>query len=134
MLPTPMTSHTTIYNDPAPGLLILSQALPHALSATSSEILVLALSLLTQHARSLHVGRALVVGAVEETDSAEQNRLRRLDRTPAFGSSFVAVLVFLGRMEDGDAQLAVLVDVWVEGNRVLESKRGRHVRIARWER
>jgi hypothetical protein len=37
-------------------------------------------------------------------------------------------------MEDGDAQLAVLVDVWVEGNRVLEGKRGRHVRIARRER
>jgi hypothetical protein len=134
MLPAPMISHTTIYNNPALGLLVLSQALPHALPATSSEILMLALPLLTQHARSLHVSRALVVGAVEETDSAEQNRLRRLNRTPAFGGSFVAVLVLLGRMEDGDAQLAVLVDVWVEGNRVLEGKRRRHVRIARRER
>lgn len=51
--------------------LILSQALPYAFPAASSEILMLALPLLTEHSRGLDVGRALVVGAVEKADGTD---------------------------------------------------------------
>jgi hypothetical protein len=113
--------------------LILSQALPYAFSASSSKILMLALPLLTEHTCSLYVGRALVVGAVEEADGADQDAFRCLDRTPALRCILVAVLVVLGWVQDRDAEVSVFVDVGVKGDWLLEGERGRHMRIARWE-
>lgn len=114
----------------APGApLVLAQALPDALAAPPPEVLVLALLLLAQHARGLDVGRALLVGAVEQADGAQQDRLGGLDGAPALRGGLVAVLVLLGRVQDRDAELAVLVDVGVERDRVLEGQGRRHVRV-----
>lgn len=87
------------------------------------------LLLLTQHPRSLYVRGALFVGAIEQTNDAKEDRLGGLDGTPALGGGLVAVLVLLGRVQDGDAELAVLVDVGVERDGILEGELRRHVRV-----
>lgn len=94
---------------------------------------MLSLALLAQHPRGLDIGGALVVGAMEQADGAEQDGLGGLDGGPALGSGLVAVLVLLGWVQDRYAQLAALVDVGVERDRVLEGERGGHVRVAGWE-
>lgn len=109
--------------------LILAQTLPHTLPTPSPVVLVLAFLLLTQHPRCLDVCGALLVGAIEQADDAEEDRLGGLDGTPALGGGLVTVLVFLGRVQDGDAQLAVLVNVGVERDGVLEGQLRRHVRV-----
>lgn len=90
---------------------------------------MLPLLLLAQHPRRLDVCGALFIGAVKQADDAEENRLGRLDGTPALGGGFVAVLVLFGRVQDGDAELAVLVDVGVERDGILKGELGRHVRV-----
>lgn len=117
-----------VYSSP-PTPLVLAQTLPHALPTPSPIVLVLALLLLTQHPRRLDVCGALLVRAVKQADCAEQDRLGRLHGTPPLRRRFIAVLVLLRRMQDGNAQLAILVNVGVERNRVLERERGRHVRV-----
>ena len=62
------------------------------------------------HARRLDVGGTLVVGPAQHADDAEQDGLGRLHGRPALGCRLVPVLVLLGRVEDRDAHLAVLVD------------------------
>lgn len=111
------------------SILVLSQALPHTLPTPSPVILVLPLLLLAQHPRGLDVRGALFIGAVEQADDAEEDRLGRLDGAPALGGGLVAVLVLFGRVQDGDAELAVLVDVGVERDGVLKGELGRHVRV-----
>lgn len=94
---------------------------------------MLALALLTQHPRRFHVGRALIVGAMEQADGAQKNGLGSLHWTPALRGGLVAVLVLLRRVQNRNAQLSVFVDVGMERDRVLEGEGGRHVRIRRWE-
>lgn len=64
--------------------LVLSQTLPHTSSASFPKVLVLALPLLAEHPSGLDVSRALVVGAMEQADGAEQDGLGSLNRGPAF--------------------------------------------------
>lgn len=90
---------------------------------------MLPLLLFAQHPRRLDVRGALFVGAIEQTDDAEEDRLGGLDGAPALGGGLVAVLVLFGRVQDGDAELAVLVDVGVERDGSLEGELRRHVRV-----
>lgn len=88
-----------------------------------------ALLLLSQHPRRLDVCGALFVGAIEQADDAEEDRLGGLDGTPPLGGRLITVLVLLGRVQDGDAQLAVLVNVGVERDGILEGELRRHMGI-----
>lgn len=90
---------------------------------------MLPLLLLAQHPRCLDVRRALLIGAVEQADDAEEDRLGRLHGAPTLGGGLVAVLVLFGRVQDGDAELAVFVNVGVERDGVLKGELGRHVRV-----
>lgn len=109
--------------------LVLPQTLPHALPTPSPIVLVLALLLLAQHPRRLDIRRALFVRTVEQADYAQEDRLGGLDGAPALRGRLVAVLVLLGGVQDGNAQLAVFVNVGMERDGILECERGRHVRV-----
>lgn len=86
--------------------LILAQALAH----TPTHPLLELGRVLAPQPGCLDVGGTLVVGAGQHRDHGEQDGLGGLDGRPALGSRFVAVLVFLGRVEDGDADFAVGID------------------------
>ncbi len=113
--------------------LVLSEALPHAFPTALPELLARTFSLLAQQPGGLHVGRALVVGILKETDDTQQDRLGRLHGAPALARGLVAVLVLLRGVQDADAQLAARVDVGVERDGGLEGQLGRHKRVGRRE-
>lgn len=113
--------------------LILAEALSDALATPPPKILMLALPLLPKHSGSLNIGGTLIVGAVKQADDAEQDCLGGLYGCPALRGRLVAVFVFFGWVEDGDAELAVFVDIGMERNRVLKGEGGRHVWIIEWE-
>lgn len=129
----PRPSPTTNHHPPIPPLpngSVLPQAFPHTLSTSLSILLVFSRPLLPQQLGSLRICRALVVWARKQADDAQQDRLGGLDGTPPLGGAFVAVLVLLGRVQDGDAQEArVRVDVGVEGDGVLKGERGGQERV-----
>jgi len=85
--------------------------------------------LLSKQPRRLDIRGALVVRRVEQADGAQQDCLGCLDGRPSLGGCFVACFVFLGRVEDGDAEAAVRIDVGVEWDRRLEGEGGREVRV-----
>lgn len=64
---------------------------------------------------------------MEERYGTHQDRLRGLDGTPPLRGLFIAELILARRVQDGNAKLAVFVNVWVEGNRGLEGERRRQV-------
>lgn len=85
-----------------------------------------AVPLLAHQLGGLGIGGALVIGAGEQADDAQQDGLGGLDGTPSLCSTLVPVLILLGWVQDRDAELAIMrVDVGVEGNRVLEEYAGR---------
>lgn len=53
---------------------------------------------------------------MQQTNHTEQNSFGRLDRTPSLSGRLVPVFIVLGRVQDGDADEAAGVDVWVEGD------------------
>jgi hypothetical protein len=108
---------------------VLTQTLANALAHTTSKLLILAFSLLTEQLGRIQVGGALVVGLVKQGQDADEDGLGGLDRAPTLGSALVAVLIVLGRVQDGDAELAVGVYVGVEGYGRLEDELGWHVRV-----
>lgn len=80
------------------SFLVFSQALTNTFSAPLPELLVLPLPLLPQQPRSLHIRRALIVGAMEQADRAEKNGFRGLNRAPPLSGGFVTIFIVLGRM------------------------------------
>lgn len=91
-------------------------------------------ALLAQQLGGLGVGGALLVGAREQADDAEQDGLGGLHGAPALGGALVAEAVLLGRVQDRDAQQARLrVHVGVERHRVLEGQGRRQEGVLRGE-
>jgi hypothetical protein len=109
--------------------LVLPKTLPHALPDSFLEFL----RIVPPQPRRLHIRRALVVGARQHRNHGQQNRLGRLHGRPALGRRLIAIFIFFGRMQDGDAHVAGRVYVWVEDGR-LEFHFGRHVRVFQRER
>ena len=89
---------------------VLLQRDPHVLVRDLLELV----PPLPPHLGRVHVGRALGVGLGQHAHDGEQDLLDRLDGAPALGALLVAEGVVAGRVEDGDADAAVGVDVGVE--------------------
>ena len=70
---------------------------------------------------------------MEERDGAEEDGLWGLHRTPPLRRVLVAKFVLPGGVEDGYAEFSVVVDVRVEGNRVLEGESWWEVRVGWWK-
>jgi len=68
------------------------------------------LRVLSPHLCSLNVCRTLIVRTTEHAYDAKQYRLRCLHGRPALRRRFIAIFVFFGRMQDGNADLAAFVD------------------------
>lgn len=95
---------------------ILTQTLPHNLPTSLPKLLPLPLLLLPPHSRGLHIRRTLIIRIMQQTYNTQQYRFRCLYRTPSFCRALVPVLVVFWGVEDRDAEPAVEVDVWVEGD------------------
>lgn len=113
--------------------LILSQALPDALAATLSELLVLAFLLFSEQLGRLDVRWAFVVWVVEEGNGTEEDGLWGLDGAPPLRGVLISKDVLAGSMQNRYAQLAVLVYVGMEGNGCLERECRWGVRVGFWE-
>lgn len=102
---------------------ILAQTLPNALSTPLPVLLVHAIPLLAQQLGGLGVRGTLVVRACKQADDAQQDSLGSLHGAPPLGRTLITVLVLLGWVQDGDAeQSGIRVDVWMEGDGVLEGE------------
>ena len=69
--------------------------------------------MLSTYLGGVHVGWGLVVGVCEHGDDRDEYRLHGVDGQPALGGLLVAPAVVAGLVKDGDAHVAVLVDVRV---------------------
>lgn len=96
-----------------------------AVPDTGSRALSELLRVLAQQAAGFNVGGALVIGAVEEAEDADENGLWRAGGIPPFRGIFVSMRVVTGRVKDRYAELAVGVDVGMERNRLEEGHRRR---------
>lgn len=65
------------------------------------------------HDAGVHICGAKCVGFVEQGDYGEQDGSDVLCWVPSLAGQLAALWVVDGRMEDRDAQISVLVDVWV---------------------
>lgn len=123
--------HNRVNSSPTDALyplenLILAQTLPHTLPTPLPIFRTRASPLFTQQLCGLGIRRALVIGACKQADDAQQNGFWGLHGAPPLSCALVAVLVVFGRVQDGDAEQAVVrIDVGVEGDRVEECEGGR---------
>lgn len=82
----------------------------------------------TVHHAGIDIGRTKRVGFVEQWDNREEDGADVLCWIPSLARQLAALRIIDGRVQDGDAQVAVLVDVRVP-NFCDETDRRRRVRI-----
>ncbi|PIB02863.1 hypothetical protein CB0940_11891 [Cercospora beticola] len=81
----------------------------------------------------LNIRRRLIIRTPQHTDNAQQNRLRRLYRTPPLTRILISILILSRRMQDTDTDLPILIDVRME-NRRFEFQFRWIVGVIGWER
>ena len=104
--PAKCTHEKKRYHNCRMSRLLLPLALPH----TAAHPLLELGRILSPQPRSFYVCGTLVVRARQHGDDGQQNGLGRLNGRPALGGRLVAELVLLGRVQDGDADVTILVD------------------------
>jgi hypothetical protein len=102
-----------------------SLALAHASPGPTLELL----GVLSELYGRLEVGWALVVRTAEHAYDGEKDRRRRLHGRPAFRRGFVACVIVYRRMQDGYADVAVLVDCGSGVSKGRQNVRGHTVRV-----
>merc|ERR1719189_1663839 len=76
-------------------------------------VLPLALLPSSVHHAGIYIGRAGCVGFIEEADHTQQNSPNILSWVPSLAGQLPRLRIVYWRVEDGDAEVAILVDVRV---------------------
>lgn len=96
--------------------LLLALTLPH----TPADTLLKLCRVLSPQPGRLYIRGTLIVGARKHRDDGEQNGLRCLHGRPALRGRFVAVFIFLGRVQDGNADFTVGIDWEIRVSRAVQ--------------
>jgi hypothetical protein len=70
-------------------------------------------TVIAEHDTSINVRRGIDLGVVQKEENGAENGFNGVEWTPTLASRLSRLLVLAGSVKDGDAELAVGVDIWV---------------------